>query len=151
MYLRLKLCFDHTGNGTAVEHELLHLDKFKQNLFDNRLMGINFGGTTIIGEDNSGKPVKVKTKEHMTVLINKMLYSRKLKLPKQDNEVEDQLCTHTFTKGERGIIYSQGNDHIIDAMRCAFLCRNKNVNSIQYEFDTFLPEICIVHTDPIFY
>ena len=59
----------------------------------------------------------------MTALINEALNARRLVLPKQDHTVEDQLCTQTYVLTDRGVVYSKGNDHVVDAMRCALLRR----------------------------
>jgi hypothetical protein len=34
--------------------------------------------------------------------------------PKEDHEIENQLCTQTYTD-QHGVVYSKGNDHINDA------------------------------------
>ncbi len=125
LYSPAGIGLDRGGNGTAVEHELLRLDKYRTAGFAGKLVGVDFGGSTMVGEDKDGQPVKKRTKEHMTALINRALNARKLRLPKEDREIEDQLCTHTYIRSERGIVYSKGNDHIIDALRCALYARDR--------------------------
>jgi len=98
----------------------------------------------IIGEDEAGLPIKRRTKEHMTLLINRQLNARKIKIPISDKEVEDQLCTHTYTLGQKGIIYKKGHDHIVDAIRCMMLARSMEldpqpVKQIEMPDLTFLP------------
>jgi len=140
---------DRGGNGTAVEQELLHLDKFQNNCFYGRLSGYDFGGSIAMGEDDAGKTIKKRTKEHMTSLISKLLNARKFRLPSQDGDVEDQLCTQSYTIGDRGVVYSKGNDHIVDAMRCAVLRRSQ---SVEPQYGTTEIFVCVtpVATDPIF-
>ena len=114
---------DRGGNGTAVEHELIHLDKYRDHYLRGRLVGYDFGGTTQVGEDEAGRPIRKRFKEHMTTLINRALHERKLRLPSQDADFENQLCTQTYVLGDRGIVYSKGNDHLVDALRCALMRR----------------------------
>jgi hypothetical protein len=127
LYAPAGIGLDRGGNGTAVEHELLRLDKYRNAGFAGKLVGVDFGGSTTVGEDQDGQPIKKRTKEHMTALINRALNSRKLRLPKEDREIEDQLCTHTYTRSDHGIVYSKGNDHVIDALRCALYAREREV------------------------
>jgi len=128
VYNPLGLGIDRGGNGAAVEQELQRLDKFRDNHFTGRLVGYDFGGSISLGEDEMGKPIKKRIKEQMTSLLNKALNAGKLKLPKEDPEVEDQLCSQTYVLTERRIVYSKGNDHIVDAMRCALLRRAQEVD-----------------------
>jgi hypothetical protein len=112
---------DKGGNGTSVVQELLTLDKYRERYFTGRLVGYDFGGMTTVGMDDSYNPIKKRTKEHMTALINRALNARRLLLPQEDNEIVEQLCSQTYVLGERGVTYSKGNDHLVDALRCALL------------------------------
>ncbi len=152
VYSPTGLGIDRGGNGTAVEHELLNLDKFRSNHFPGRLTGYDFGSSIPVGEDEGGKPIKKPTKEVMSTIINKILNADKLRLPTQDTQIEDQLCTQTYTISDRGqIIYSKGNDHIIDAMRCALLRREMEVDSEQYESEVIVANCPIINTGPVFW
>jgi hypothetical protein len=128
---RHSIGIDRGGNGMSVEHELLHLDKFRENHFSWRLKAYDFGGYTTIGDDNMLKPIKKKTKEYMTSLINELFYTKKLQFPSEDAEIENQFCSQTYIHSDRGIIYSKGNDHIIDATRCAVLKRSQENNPFE--------------------
>ena len=120
---------DRGGNGLSVVQELLGLDKYRDRHLDGRLVGYDFGGSIAVGAAEDGKPVKMWIKEHMTALINEALNAGTLRLPKEDHEVEDQLCTHTYTLGDRRIVYHKGNDHVVDALRCALLRRAQEKGS----------------------
>ncbi len=111
---------DNGGNGLAVVQELLTLDKYRPLQLQGRLRGYDFGGTTALAV-RDGREVKKRTKELMTSLINGALQRRQMILPADDPEIEDQFTTHTYTLSNGNIIYSKGNDHIIDAVRCAML------------------------------
>lgn len=120
-YHPVGLGIDRGGNGISVFQDLTMLDKFRDLALVNRLVAYDFGGSLVFGEDVNGQEVKRRTKEAMTMAINEALNVRRLVLPKSDNQIEDQLCSQTYVLTDRGVIYSKGNDHIVDAMRCALL------------------------------
>ena len=144
VYQPIGLGIDRGGNGLGVEQELLRLDKYKTNNLAGRLRGIDFGGTIPIGEDDQGRPIKKRTKELMTQLINKLLAKRALRLPAQDAEVEDQLCTQTYILSDRGVVYSKGHDHIVDALRCAVLCRDMEIDPSYDTGELIMPPVKIL-------
>ena len=140
---------DNGGNGLAVVQELTSLDKFKQRELGLRLKGFDFGGSTIIGFNDAGKPVKKRTKEYMTSLINGSMQRRDIHFAKIDHPLEEQFSTQTYTLRNGRVTYSKGNDHIIDAVRCMSLIRERT------EFDqqqTQFIEVFVapMTTDPIF-
>jgi hypothetical protein len=60
---------------------------------------------------------------------------------------EFHFTTHTYTLRDGRVIYSKGNDHIIDAVRCALLARE------QADLDQFGEEtvsLVPILTDPVF-
>ncbi len=120
------LGIDNGGNGVSIVQELTGLDKYRPLALKSRLRGFDFGSSTMVYQENSGKEVKKPTKEFMTNLINKSLQKREMVLPITDLEIESQFTTHTYTFQNGGRIkYSKGNDHIIDAVRCALMVRNR--------------------------
>jgi hypothetical protein len=116
---------DAGGNGLSVVQELTALDKYRDLNLGPRLRGYNFGSAVVIGENEDGRPVKKQCKEYMTSLINRGLQSRQLILPASDVEIESQFTTHTYSMKTGNIIYSKGNDHIIDAVRVALMIREQ--------------------------
>jgi len=139
---------DAGGNGLSVVQELTALNKYKELNLAPRLRGYNFGSAVVIGE-NDGQEIKKKCKEYMTSLINKGLQSRQLILPASDVEIESQFTTHTYSMKTGQVIYSKGNDHIVDAVRCAVMIREQErLDSLGGGVgDLPLP----VMTNPIFY
>ena len=123
---------DRGGNGAAVEQELVSLDKFKDRGMPGKLVAYDFGGSIAVGEDAGGREIRKRTKEEMSRLISKALSAGKLRIPKQDPEVEDQLCTQTYVRTERGVVYSKGRDHVVDALRTALLRRAQEIDP-QYD------------------
>jgi len=144
VYNPVGLGVDRGGNGMSVVQELTTLDKFHDCHFTGRLVGYDFGSSIAVGEDEAGKTLKKRAKEHMTALINEALNDRLLVLPKQDHDVEDQLCTQTYHLTDRGVVYSKGNDHIVDAMRCALLRRAQEKSDF-YDPVEITPDLHILH------
>jgi len=149
VYSPVGIGVDRGGNGMSVVQELMGLDKFQDRHFAGRLVGYDFGSSITVGEDERGRPIKKRTKEEMTNLINKALGTQKLVLPEQDHDVEDQLCTQTYVLTDRGMVYSKGNDHIVDAMRCALL-RQAQERDGDYDPVEIFVNLRPVCTDPIF-
>ena len=64
----------------------------------------------------------------MTSLINGRLAARTILFPagEVDPDWEDQFCTQTYSQNQAGrLVYSKGNDHIIDSTRCAVLRKER--------------------------
>jgi len=137
---------DNGGNGLAVVQELLTLDKYKSLQLEGRLRGYDFGGMTTL-DVRDDRQVKKRTKEFMTMLINGALQRRQIVLPADDSDIEDQFTTHTYTFSNGNIIYSKGNDHIVDAVRCAMLAREQaTLDTMSEETVSIMP----VLTNPVF-
>jgi len=114
---------DNGGNGLSVVQDLATLDKFRGRDFESKVRGFDFGGATVIGYDDEDHPIRKRTKEYMTALINRALSKRKAVFPISDVDIENEFTTHTYTLQNGRVVYSKGNDHIVDSTRCAFLRR----------------------------
>ena len=124
----------------------ISLDKYKALGLERRIKGYDFGGMTRLAI-RDGKEIKKRTKELMTSLVSGALQRRQLVFPADDLEIEDEFTTHTYTLRDGKIIYSKGNDHIIDAVRCAMLIREEEtLESAGQEVVSLKP----VFTDPVF-
>lgn len=109
-------------------------------------IGVDNGGMTRLAV-RDGNEIKKRTKELMTSLINGALQRKQLIFPSDDLEVEDQFTTHTYTLRDGKIIYSKGNDNIIDAVRCAMLIREEgNLGPVGEEVVSLKP----VLANPVF-
>jgi len=115
---------DDGGNGKGIIQDLRGRKEYSDLAnMDDRLIEIKFGGVTIIEVDDEGREHKQGTKELMTMLINGAMHSKTVTMPKGDLVAEQQYTGHTYRLKMGRIIYSEKNDHIIDADRCAFLAR----------------------------
>jgi hypothetical protein len=149
LYSPRGLGVDRGGNGLSVVQELTTLDKYRERYLLGRLVGYDFGASITVGADEHHRPVRKRVKEHMTALINEALAHGRLVLPDNDHEIEDQLCTQTYTLTERGVVYSKGNDHVVDAIRCALIRRAQAVDP-HTEPVEIIVSFTPVLTDPIF-
>jgi len=147
-YAPMGIGVDKGGNSLAVIQELTTLNKFRDLDLGQTLHGYDFGGMVTIAVNNDGQPLKKRTKEYMTSLINRGLQRHELLLPDKDVEIDDQFTTHTYTLANGKVIYSKGNDHIVDAVRCAMLVRDQErLDAVE----VIVPMVTPVATDPIFW
>ncbi|MDP2361956.1 MAG: hypothetical protein Q8O14_14600 [bacterium] len=124
------LGFDAGSNGLAVEHILTTEDRYESHQFAHRLETYDFGGSLTTGYDPQGRPKDRRIKEYMTSLINGRLAARTILFPAGDVDLdwEDQFCTHTYSQTHAGrLVYSKGNDHIIDSTRTAVLRKEREL------------------------
>ena len=140
---------DNGGNGLSVVQDLTTLDKFKGQDFESKLMGFDFGSSTTIGYSDDGKSIRKRTKEYMTQLINWALGKGKVVFPNSDLDLENEFTTHTYSLHDGKIIYSKGNDHIVDSTRCGFL-RREYRRLRELDGDIEIVNLVPVATNPIF-
>ncbi|MHB9038662.1 MAG: terminase large subunit domain-containing protein [Armatimonadota bacterium] len=140
---------DNGGNGLAVVQELLTLDKYKALGLDGRLRGYDFGGMTTL-DTRDGKEVRKRTKELMTTLISGALQRKQIVFPETDSEIEDQFTTHTYMLSNSNVIYGKGNDHIVDAVRCAMLA-HEQASLDDNDSDVIIANLTPLMTGPIFW
>jgi len=140
---------DNGGNGLSVVQDLTTLDKFKGNDFESKVMGFDFGSSTTIGYSDDGKPIRKRTKEYMTQLINWALGKGKVVFPRSDLDLENEFTTHTYSLHDGKIIYSKGNDHIVDSARCAFL-RREYRRLVELDGSVEMVSLVPVSTNPVF-
>ena len=108
---------DCGNSGRAVAHNLMARDTY----WCDKLVAIEFGSTLELGELADGRPDRRPAKAFMTDLLEHHLADRSLVLPRSP-EREGQYASHTYAVGAAGnVVYEKGNDHIIDADRCAVL------------------------------
>lgn len=108
---------DCGNNGRAVAHHLMALGE----AWCAKVRAFEFGSSLDLAPLPDGSPVRRRVKEFMTELIQRRLADRTLVLPSLSDR-ESQYAAHTYGVGTTGlVVYEKGNDHIIDADRCAML------------------------------
>ena len=112
-----RIGLDAGNNGRAVAHALMAQGRD----WCAKVEAIEFGATLEVDVMPDGRPARRRAKEFMTELLQRRLAERTLVLP-QDADREAQYASHTYTVNAQGqIVYAKGDDHIIDADRCALL------------------------------
>ena len=106
---------DAGNNGRAVAHNLMALD----DAWCAKVVSIEFGGTVELEPLPDGRPDRRPAKTFMTDLLHRQMRERTIVFPRLPDR-EAQYASHTYSIGAMGhIVYEKGNDHIIDADRCA--------------------------------
>ena len=118
---------DAGNNGSAVAHNLKSIDV----VWHEKVMAFEFGGMTDVGPFPDRTPDRRPTKLFMTELLQRQMHERTMVFPRLP-ERESQYASHTYAVGPTGQIhYEKGNDHLIDADRCAALAQYLDTH--QYE------------------
>lgn len=112
-----RIGIDAGNSGRAVAHQLMQLGP----VWCDKIHPIEFGGSIEVDLLPDGTPARRPTKEFMTELIQRRLAEHTLRFPRIPDR-ESQYASHTYAVNSLGrIVYDKGNDHLIDADRCAHL------------------------------
>ncbi len=116
-YAFRRVAIDAGNSGRAVAHHLQQLGPRWCAMLD----AVEFGGSIDLPPLPDGRPRRRRTKEFMTECIQRRLAEHTLVFG-ADPDREQQYAGHTYTVNSLGqVVYQKGNDHIIDADRCALL------------------------------
>jgi hypothetical protein len=108
---------DCGNSGRSVAHQLMSLGED----WCEKVRAFEFGASMDVHTLADGTPARRRVKEFMTEVLQRRMAERTLVLPRIA-ERESQYASHTYSVNSLGqIIYEKGNDHIIDADRCALL------------------------------
>lgn len=108
---------DSGNNGRAIAHALMAQGEE----WCRKVRAFEFGSSLDLPPLPDGAACRRRIKEYMTELIQRRMAERSLVFPSLPDR-EGQYAGHTYTVNAQGqIIYEKGNDHIIDADRCAVL------------------------------
>ena len=108
---------DAGNNGRAVTHRLMT----RGEEWCAKVHAFEFGAVIDAGILPDGTPARRRTKEFMTDLLRTRMAERTLVLPALPDR-ETEYASHTCTTDAQGRVrYDKGNDHLIDADRCALL------------------------------
>jgi len=108
---------DCGNSGRAVAHQLMALG----NTWCDKVRAFEFGSAIDLEPLADGSQQRRRTKEFMTELLQRRMAEATIRFPRVPDR-EQQYASHTYSVNTSGkIIYEKGNDHIIDADRCALL------------------------------
>lgn len=114
-----RIGIDCGNSGRAVAHNLMA----EGAEWCDKVMAFEFGSTLELEPLPDGGANRRPMKPFMTELLERRMAERSLVFPRLAAR-ESQYASHTYTVGQMGsIVYDKGNDHIIDADRCAVLAR----------------------------
>ena len=86
-----------------------------------KIRAYEFGASLELEPLPDGTIPRRRVKQFMTELLQRRMAERSIVFPKSPDR-ESQYASHTYNVSPQGeIIYEKGNDHIIDADRCAIL------------------------------
>lgn len=115
---------DAGNNGRAVAHHLMQLGP----AWCDKVRAIEFGGSIEVDVLPDGSPARRPAKEFMTELLQRRLAEQTIRFPRIPDR-ESQYASHTYAVNSLGrIVYDKGNDHIIDADRCALLAHHMDIH-----------------------
>ncbi|HOZ48072.1 MAG TPA: hypothetical protein PLO37_21055 [Candidatus Hydrogenedentes bacterium] len=108
---------DCGNSGRAVAHNLMGLGEE----WCAKVRAFDFGATLDLAPLPDGSPNRRRTKQFMTELLERRMTERTIVFPRLPDR-ESQYASHTYSVGLNGqIVYDKGDDHVIDADRCAIL------------------------------
>ena len=108
---------DCGNSGRAVSHQLMALG----NTWCDKVRAFEFGAAIDLEPLPDGSPQRRRVKEFMTELLQRRMAEGTIRYPRVPDR-EQQYASHTYSVNTLGqIVYEKGNDHIIDADRCALL------------------------------
>ena len=108
---------DCGNSGRAVAHNLMANGAE----WCDKIRAYEFGASLELEPLPDGTIPRRRVKQFMTELLQRRMAERSIIFPKSPDR-ESQYASHTYNVSPQGeIIYEKGNDHIIDADRCAAL------------------------------
>ncbi|GMV99231.1 MAG: hypothetical protein AMXMBFR84_03700 [Candidatus Hydrogenedentota bacterium] len=121
------IAIDCGNSGRAVAHNLMD----QNSVMCDKVRAIEFGGSLDLPPLPDGRPRRRQAKQFMTELLERWMTERVLVFPRLPDR-ETQYASHTYSLGTFGqIVYDKGDDHIIDADRCAALAYFEEINMDQ--------------------
>ncbi|MGI6459457.1 MAG: hypothetical protein ACOX5J_05070 [Candidatus Hydrogenedentales bacterium] len=120
-----RIGIDCGNSGRAVAHNLMA----QGTQWCEKVAAFEFGASIDLEPLPDGSPHRRRIKQFMTELLERRMQERSLIFPKLPDR-ESQYAGHTYSISATGdVIYEKGNDHIIDADRCAVLARYLDTHS----------------------
>ncbi len=126
-YAFQRIGIDAGNNGSAVAHNLMQQGED----WCEKIVCIQFGGAIELPPLPDGTKDKRPAKTFMTDLLVRHMRDRTIVFPRLP-ERESQYAAHTYAIGAMGhVVYEKGDDHIIDADRCAMYAQY--LDTVEYE------------------
>jgi hypothetical protein len=132
---------DEGQAGKSVRQHLLEEPQYRNNVYKEILMPIDFSSWTTMGTDQDGNEVKMKTKPFTVSLLQEYTNNHKVIYSHTDPDMIIELERMTYTKNPNGDISyrtlterggKRGEDHFTSALLCGvaayYFAREHNIN-----------------------
>jgi hypothetical protein len=126
---------DNGHSGIAVAHNLMSISE----AWAHKVVPVPFGGTVEWDGGWDVPRIRRFVKELLTEMLIRLINSNEIRFPPIP-ERYTQYAGHTYSQAPSGrIVYTKGNDHIIDADRCAIMAINRHILYPMEEVPVYLP------------
>lgn len=118
---------DEGQAGKSVRQHLLEEPEYKNRVYRDKIMAIDFSTSIVVGIDSDGDEIKSKTKPFTVSLLQEFTNNHRLIFSHTDPEMIVELERMTYTKNPNGDISyrtmterggSRGEDHFTSALIC---------------------------------
>jgi len=119
---------DESGPGKGLVQNMLSHEDYAHKEYYKRMFPVDFSSSVVLGLDEDGKEIKVKTKQQSVTLLQEYSNSHKIIYSTTDMELITEMERMTYTKNPTGMITyktltprggERGDDHNTAAMLCA--------------------------------
>lgn len=119
---------DEGQSGKSVRQHLIEEPQYKNSVYRERIMPIDFSSYTVIGISSDGEEIKSKTKPFTVSLLQEFTNNHRIIYSNTDPDMVVELERMTYTKNPNGdIAYrtlterggKRGEDHFTSALLCA--------------------------------
>lgn len=114
---------DNGHSGIAVAHNLMSINP----TWAHKIVPVPFGGS--VDWDGGWDVPRIRrfVKELLTEMLIRHINAGDIRFPPIPDRFT-QYAGHTYSQAPSGrIVYAKGNDHIIDADRCAIMAANRHI------------------------
>lgn len=118
---------DEGQTGKSVRQHLIEEPQYKNGLYKDIIMPIDFSSWTLMGEDQDGNEIKMKTKPFTVTLLQDYTNNHRVVYSHTDPDMIIELERMTYTKNPNGDISyrtlterggRKGEDHFTSALLC---------------------------------
>lgn len=118
---------DEGQAGKSVRQHMIEEPEYKNRVYKDKFMAIDFSSSLVIGLDSDGNEIKSKTKPYTVSILQEFSNNHRLIYSHTDPEMIVELERMTYTKNPNGDISyktmterggSRGEDHFTSALLC---------------------------------
>jgi hypothetical protein len=115
------------GQGKSFYHTLVNDEKYKPKKYMDRLVGVEFGGTTVVGYDENGEELKERIKQFSASRLQQYATDHLIAFSARDDELISELEKVVYFRTATGqvqykVMTDRGSDRGDDHNFAALLC-----------------------------